>query len=102
MNDLVNRAERFARLRHAGQIRKGKAKEPYTINLGEAATLVKKWGEGVNAITSAWLHDTVEDCPPISSADLASLLDKMEMTLSVHYNVTTTVVLKSKVASTSL
>jgi len=73
MNDLISRAERFARVCHEGQFRKGKAKEPYTIHLEEVATLVEKWGGGDNAIAAAWLHDTVEDCPPISSADLASL-----------------------------
>jgi len=73
MNDLTRRAERFARVCHEGQFRKGKAKEPYTIHLEEVATLVEKWGGGDNAIAAAWLHDTIEDCPPISSADLASL-----------------------------
>ena len=29
MNDLISRAERFARVCHEGQFRKGKAKEPY-------------------------------------------------------------------------
>ena len=73
MNDLISRAERFARVCHEGQSRKGKAKEPYTIHLEEVASLTERWGGGENAITAAWLHDTVEDCPPISSADLASL-----------------------------
>ena len=43
MLDLVKRAERFARERHAGQFRKGAAREPYTINLEEVASLVEKW-----------------------------------------------------------
>ena len=73
MNDLISRAERFARVCHEGQSRKGKAKEPYTIHLEEVASLTRRWGGGENAIAAAWLHDTVEDCPPISSADLASL-----------------------------
>ena len=73
MNDLISRAERFARVCHEGQSRKGKAKEPYTIHLEEVASLTERWGGGENAIAAAWLHDTVEDCPPISSADLASL-----------------------------
>jgi hypothetical protein len=29
MSDLISLAERFARVRHEGQFRKGKAKEPY-------------------------------------------------------------------------
>ncbi len=43
MLDLITSAERFARLRHAGQFRKGKSEEPYTVHLEEVATLVKKW-----------------------------------------------------------
>ena len=39
MSDLISRAERFARVRHEGQFRKGKAKEPYTKNLVEVAAL---------------------------------------------------------------
>lgn len=31
-------------------------------------------GGGENAIAAAWLHDTVEDCPPTSLADLALLV----------------------------
>ena len=44
MTDLVKRAELFARERHAGQFRKGAAREPYTIHLEEVASLVEKWG----------------------------------------------------------
>ena len=39
MTDLVKRAERFARVCHAGQCRKGAAKEPYTIHLEEVSSL---------------------------------------------------------------
>ena len=73
MNDLISRAERFARVCHEGQFRKGKAKEPYVNHLEEVAKLTERWGGGENAIAAAWLHDTVEDCPPTSFADLASL-----------------------------
>jgi hypothetical protein len=73
MNDLISRAERFARVCHEGQFRKGKAKEPYVNHLEEVAKLTERWGGGENAIAAAWLHDTVEDCPPISFADLALL-----------------------------
>ena len=73
MNDLISRAERFARVCHGGQFRKGKAKEPYANHLEEVAKLTERWGGGENAIAAAWLHDTVEDCPPTSFADLASL-----------------------------
>ena len=73
MNDLISRAERFARVCHGGQFRKGKAKEPYVNHLEEVAKLTERWGGEENAIAAAWLHDTVEDCPPTSFADLASL-----------------------------
>ena len=73
MNDLISRAERFARVCHEGQFRKGKAKEPYVNHLEEVAKLTERLGGGENAIAAAWLHDTVEDCPPTSFADLASL-----------------------------
>jgi len=70
MIDLIERAERFARVCHAGQCRKGAAKEPYTIHLEEVSSLVEAWGGSEEAIAAAWLHDTVEDCPPISHEDL--------------------------------
>ena len=41
MNDLISRAERFARVRHDGQFRRGKIKEPHTIHLEEVAALVE-------------------------------------------------------------
>ena len=43
MSDLISRAEPFARVRHEGQFRKGKAQEPYTIHLEEVAALVERW-----------------------------------------------------------
>jgi hypothetical protein len=43
MIDLIQRAERFARVCHFGQFRKGAAKEPYTILLEEVSSLVNKW-----------------------------------------------------------
>ena len=72
MLDLIERAERFARVCHAGQCRKGAAKEPYTIHLEEVSSLVEAWGGSDEAIAAAWLHDTVEDCPPTSHEDLVA------------------------------
>ena len=72
MTDLVKRAERFARVCHAGQCRKGVAKEPYTIHLEEVSSLVEAWGGSEEATAAAWLHDTVEDCPPTSYEDLVA------------------------------
>ena len=76
MNDLISRAERFARVRHEGQFRKGKAQEPYTIHLEEVAALVGRWSGSERAIAAAWLHDTVEDCPPTSLTELETLFSK--------------------------
>ena len=70
MEDLVSRAERFARQRHSGQFRKGAAKEPYTIHLEEVTSLVERWGGTKQALAAAWLHDTIEDCPPTSINEL--------------------------------
>ena len=57
MSDLISRAERFARVRHEGQFRKGKAKEPYTNHLVEVAALVERWSGSESAIAAAWLHE---------------------------------------------
>ena len=48
-----NRAARFARVRHAGQCRKGAAKEPYTMHLEEVSSLVAKWDKSEEAIAAA-------------------------------------------------
>ena len=76
MSDLISRAEPFARVRHKGQFRKGKAQEPYTIHLEEVAALVERWSGSERAIAAAWLHDTVKDCPPTSLAELEALFAK--------------------------
>ena len=57
MSDLISRAERFARVRHEGQFRRGKAKEPYTNHLVEVAALVERWSGSESAIAAAWRHD---------------------------------------------
>ena len=38
----------------------------------EFSSLVKQWGGSEEAIAAAWLHDTVEDCPPTSHKDLVA------------------------------
>ena len=76
MTDLIKSAEIFARSRHAGQFRKGDAQEPYIVHVEEVAELVTAWGGSESAIVAAWLHDTVEDCPPTSVAELEALFGK--------------------------
>lgn len=70
MSDLIVRAEAFARSLHAGQLRKGAKREPYVIHLEEVADLVRKWRGSDVEVAAAWLHDTVEDCPPTSLEEL--------------------------------
>ncbi|MBD3679390.1 MAG: HD domain-containing protein [Rhodobacteraceae bacterium] len=71
MTELIQAAEAFARERHQGQLRKGAAQEPYIIHIEEVAHLTRVWGGSEAAIAAAWLHDTVEDCPPTSLEELA-------------------------------
>ena len=68
MNDLLKCAESFPLIRHMEQFRKGKAREQNIIHLEEVSELVTGWNGTENAIAAAWLHDTVEDCPPASFA----------------------------------
>jgi (p)ppGpp synthase/HD superfamily hydrolase len=70
---LIERARAFAQERHAGQIRKGLAEEPYEVHLREVADLMAGWGGSEDWIAAAWLHDTVEDCPPTSQSELTEL-----------------------------
>lgn len=67
----TNVAEAFARQRHEGQTRKGAALEPYVTHLEEVVSLVQSWGGSNHEIAAAWLHDTVEDCPPTSISEIA-------------------------------
>lgn len=70
--EKIRLAELFARECHEGQFRKGLAQEPYTVHLEEVVDLVRSYGGDETEICAAWLHDTVEDCPPTSFADLES------------------------------
>lgn len=73
MSDLILRAETLARDRHDGQTRKGAAREPYIFHVEEVARLTAAWGGGEAEIAAAWLHDTVEDCPPTSHEEIEAL-----------------------------
>ena len=68
--DLVRSARAFARAKHAGQFRKGEAREPYEAHLAEVAGLVVGFGGAAEVVAAAWLHDTVEDCD-VSAAEIA-------------------------------
>lgn len=72
MSDIVSRAAAFARNAHAGQTRKGAAKEPYITHAEEVADFVARHGGDEIAVAAAWLHDTVEDCA-VAPADLVRL-----------------------------
>ncbi|MBI5130677.1 MAG: bifunctional (p)ppGpp synthetase/guanosine-3',5'-bis(diphosphate) 3'-pyrophosphohydrolase [Rhodopseudomonas palustris] len=80
---LVSRAADFAARSHAGQRRKGAAKEPYVNHLAEVAELLAVATDGSDAalVAAGWLHDTIEDCGTTRdeltdqfSADVASLV----------------------------
>lgn len=61
---LIAHARAFAEDRHRGQTRKDRAARPYRVHLEEVAGLVARFGGADEVIAAAWLHDTVEDCPP--------------------------------------
>jgi hypothetical protein len=65
--DLVARAEAFAMSAHAGQTRKGAAREPYAVHLAEVATLTRAFGGSDAAVAAAWLHDCIEDCAVVDA-----------------------------------
>lgn len=60
---LVARAADLAARRHAGQSRKGAAREPYVNHLAEVAALLAQTSGKADAelIAAGWLHDAVED-----------------------------------------
>ena len=63
-SNLVDRAQRYARHHHEGQLRKGEAAEPYITHVAEVALLVRALEGDAIAQSAAWLHDVVEDCSP--------------------------------------
>jgi (p)ppGpp synthase/HD superfamily hydrolase len=69
--DIVTKARNFAREKHAGQVRKGAAQEPYEMHLAEVAALVAGFGGTDLMVAAAWLHDTVEDCD-VPGAEIAA------------------------------
>lgn len=67
---IIVRARAFARARHDGQTRKDAARTPYWVHLEEVAALVARFGGAEDVVAAAWLHDTVEDCPPTSLGEI--------------------------------
>lgn len=67
---IVARARAFAEARHEGQTRKDRHRRPYVTHLAEVAQLAARFGGGEEVVAAAWLHDTVEDCPPTSLAEI--------------------------------
>lgn len=62
----------FAARKHAGQRRKGEAKEPYINHLAEVARLVAEATDGTDTdlVVAALLHDSIED-QGVSADELA-------------------------------
>jgi hypothetical protein len=73
--DLVSRAQAFAIDAHAGQTRKGAAREPYVVHLAEVATLTRAFGGSDAAVAAAWLHDCIEDCAVVDAEIRAAFGD---------------------------
>ncbi|MFT4151188.1 MAG: HD domain-containing protein [Paracoccaceae bacterium] len=69
---LVESAAGFACLRHQGQLRKCLGRVPYIAHPAEVAELVTLLGGSDVAVAAAWLHDTVEDCPPTTIRELTA------------------------------
>ncbi len=60
-NNLVQKAEQYARLYHQGQFRKGD-KQPYIVHPQGVVELLKKFEHDDEAsLAMGWLHDTLED-----------------------------------------
>ena len=73
--DLIARAQAFAMDAHAGQTRKGAAREPYAVHLAEVASLTRAFGGGEAAVAAAWLHDCIEDCAVVDAEIRAAFGD---------------------------
>lgn len=69
---LVRRARDFAVERHGAQIRKDRGGHPYIFHCAEVAALAHLSGASPETVAAAWLHDTVEDCPPTDLAEIAA------------------------------
>ncbi|MDO8590247.1 MAG: hypothetical protein Q7R69_03165 [bacterium] len=59
--DIITKAKEFASHAHKDHVRNDEAKTPYIFHLAEVAGLVKESGGNNQEISSAWLHDTVEE-----------------------------------------
>lgn len=61
LTDRFTRAVDYARIAHAGQVRKGTT-TPYLTHLLGVATLVIEFGGSEDQSIAGLLHDTIEDC----------------------------------------
>ena len=76
---LVSKAADFAARQHAGQRRKGAAREPYINHLAEVAGLLAETTDGNDAtlVAAGWLHDTGatrEQLEEMFGAEVAALV----------------------------
>lgn len=69
---VIEGARAFALARHSGQTRKEVSETPYWKHLEEVASLVAGFGGDEEVVAAAWFHDTVEDCPPTSFAEIGA------------------------------
>ena len=61
MDDILDRAIRFATDAHAGQLRK-MADTPYILHPMEVASIIATMTKDVEVMAAGMLHDTIEDC----------------------------------------
>lgn len=69
---IIERARAFALARHSGQTRKDVPETPCWKHLEEVASRVAGSGGDEGGVAAAWFHDTVEDCPPTSLAEIGA------------------------------
>lgn len=70
MQDVVDRAQAFARVAHGEQTRKYTGK-PYVVHTDEVAAIVAAHAGTPEMIAAAHLHDVIEDTPTTFDAIVA-------------------------------
>jgi (p)ppGpp synthase/HD superfamily hydrolase len=82
--EKIEESKELATLRHLGQFRPSRSREPKINHIEEVARLVAKSGGSQEEVIAAWLHDIVEDTdttiPEIQELfgnDIAELVDSL-------------------------
>jgi (p)ppGpp synthase/HD superfamily hydrolase len=88
----LHRVAEIATIAHSGQLRKDGV-TPYILHPARVATMVSHFGGNVEAICSAWLHDTVED---VDDFDITSELKKLPLERATLEKIVTIVISLTK------